>query len=873
MLKLFSFIFFIPFIAFSQNIKISGTIKDKQNRSVERASVVILDNSGNILFYTFANEEGNYTLQLKKPASGIVSIEISCLGFAKNTNVIDLSTKTEINHSISLESQQESLKEVVIESHKKVRINQDTTTIKASAFSNQTEQTIEDILKKLPGIEVQKDGSIKAHGKPIDKLLVEGEDLFDKNYTLLSKNLDAKTLDEVQIIEAFEDNPIFKKMNNSDKVALNLKLKKDKQNIWFGNITAGAGIISENRWKEGINLGLLKKKIKIFYLADYNNSGEKATSLIKESSINLDFFGTDRIEKKARKQYVINSNENNSFSKSQSVFNKALFNSLSFTTKLKPSLTLRGVGYFTNDHQIQHSFSETIYNIDPQPIINSEANHYSGKKTLSSGEIELKYSGNEDNYLTNLFIYKNNPDVINSNLLFNNEQINQNSKNSNYTFYNHLNHSYSLSNQTILNNYIYLGSDYLNEKNRLKSPFLNEFLKIDPEAQIDQKGDTKNQYFGIKSKLISKYKKLESVLAFQYEKSKESIVSDFLIDQKQKTDYQVDTNLNQSIFSLDAGIRYNFTSETDFRANLKYVQNNFARNISQQHFHFFNPVFSFNLKKTRLGTFRLNYSENSSLPEINYLKTNYLLADYRTFEKGVSDVALLKNKTISFLHTLYKDEKGFSVKTNLVYTKLKKTLNIDNLITQNFNFKNYIVTNGGENYNASFSFINYLKKLKWATKIATQQTWSNTPTKVNNQDFTNLKSYNSQYSFSATSYYSLVVNFDFGFNYNYYQTNFNNTLTTNTTKDAFINCNYKISKVWLAEVNTTYYKINTQNYSFVNIIANYTPENSRFSYRLLFNNVTNENEFTLVTLDNYTSYKATIDLVPRYLLATVKYRF
>ena len=62
-------------------------------------------------------------------------------------------------------------------------------------------------------------------------------------------------------IDGFEDNPILKKMNNSDKVALNLKLKKDKQNIWFGNVTAGVGIVSENRWKEGINLGLLKKKI------------------------------------------------------------------------------------------------------------------------------------------------------------------------------------------------------------------------------------------------------------------------------------------------------------------------------------------------------------------------------------------------------------------------------------------------------------------------------------------------------------------------------------------------------------------------------------------------------------------------------------
>lgn len=67
--------------------------------------------------------------------------------------------------------------------------------------------------------------------------------------------------------------------------------------------------------------------------------------------------------------------------------------------------------------------------------------------------------------------------------------------------------------------------------------------------------------------------------------------------------------------------------------------------------------------------------------------------------------------------------------------------------------------------------------------------------------------------------------------------------------------------------------MNSKNYSYINAIINYNPEESRFSYRLILNNLTNENEFTLVSLDNYTSYKSTIDLVPRYLLLTVKYRF
>ncbi|MBF4464550.1 carboxypeptidase-like regulatory domain-containing protein [Flavobacterium sp. LC2016-12] len=863
----------LPVLLFSQNTKVSGIIKDNTNRGIESASVVIMDSNDNTLSYCFTNENGYYELEIDQPKDKSIIIEISSLGFTKERSTILIENKTSIQHSITLESKEENLKEVVIESYKKIKRDQDTTTIKVSSFLNNTEQTVEDVLKKLPGIEVQKDGSIKAHGKSIDKLLIEGEDLFDKNYKLLSKNLDGKVLDAVQIIDAFEDNPILKKMNNSDKVALNLKLKKDKQNIWFGNITAGAGIVSENRWKEGINLGLLKKKIKLFYLADYNNSGEKASSLIQDAIISSSVFGEDRIEKAAKKQYTINSNENSSFSKSQSIFNKAFFNSLSFTSKIKPSLTIRGVGYFTNDNQIQNSISETIYNVGETPIINNEANAYISKKSLSSGEIELKYLGNDDNYLTNLFIYKNNPNTINSNLLFNNAVINQSSNNKNQTFYNHFNHTYSITNRTILHNYFYFGNDNLNEKNNLKSPFLNEFLQTNPNALIKQNTDNKNQYFGIKNKLISKYRTLETALTFQYEKSNESIFSNFFIDQNNNTDYEVNTKLKQSFFSLDGAVRYNFSVKANFTANLKYIQNNFRRNNFEKNYSLLNPNFTFKLEKTSIGNFSISYAKNNSFPEINFLTTDYLLTDYRTFTKGIITVDFLQNKIISFSHAFYNDEKRFSIDTNLSYIKSKKTLNSENEITENFNFQNYIITEGGESFNGNFSLVNYFRKLKWATKLETRQNWSNNPTKVNSQEFSNLKSYNSLYTFSATTYYNIPVNFDFGFNYNYYQTNFNSIITSNETKDAFINCNYKISKTWLAEFNSTFYEMNSKNYTFINLIVNCTPEKSRFSYRLLFNNISNQNEFTLVTLDNYTSYKSTIRLVPRYLLATVKYRF
>jgi hypothetical protein len=119
----------------------------------------------------------------------------------------------------------------------------------------------------------------------------------------------------------------------------------------------------------------------------------------------------------------------------------------------------------------------------------------------------------------------------------------------------------------------------------------------------------------------------------------------------------------------------------------------------------------------------------------------------------------------------------------------------------------------------------------------------------------------------------LPINFDFGANYYYSQSKFNEKITKNNIYDAFVNINYKISESCIGELNSTFYKTIGNNYGFINAIINYNPEKSKFSYRLILNNLSNENEFTNYSLNNYTSYKSRINLVPRYLLMTVKYRF
>src|SRR5690606_28164776 len=207
----------------------------------------------------------------------------------------------------------------------------------------------------------------------IDKLLIEGEDMFDKNYTMLSKNLDAKVLDAIQILDGFEDNPILAKAIESDKVALNLLLKENYKNIWFGNVSTGLG--TENRIELASNIGLIKKNIKFFNFNNYNNLGKKASEQLEGAPSSMSTNGSfreEKIEFDIEPIYDIQNNDIPFFNEGQGTFNKAFIDALSFVTSLNSNLKIRGTGYFINDNQNQFFSSETTFNTGETPIFYSE---------------------------------------------------------------------------------------------------------------------------------------------------------------------------------------------------------------------------------------------------------------------------------------------------------------------------------------------------------------------------------------------------------------------------------------------------------------------------------------------------------------------
>ncbi|MGL6268253.1 MAG: hypothetical protein ACRC2O_10000, partial [Chitinophagaceae bacterium] len=135
---------------------------------------------------------------------------------------------------------------------------------------------MEDLLKNIQGFNLGNDGKISFNGKEVDRILIEGEDLTEKNYQLLSRNLNANLVDKVQVINNFSTDRLIKEVERSDKIGINLTIDNTFKNKLSGSVEAGSGI--GGREYVDNNLILIKKKIKLLSFINYNETGLPANA-------------------------------------------------------------------------------------------------------------------------------------------------------------------------------------------------------------------------------------------------------------------------------------------------------------------------------------------------------------------------------------------------------------------------------------------------------------------------------------------------------------------------------------------------------------------------------------------------------------------
>lgn len=273
MIKFFlSFLLLFSLTGFSQNIRLEGTLKDAKGTGLEMANVMAINKATNAMdSYAITNDAGKYQLSLKANTAYI--IKASYIGYT--TYEEELTTTTEnITKNITL-SEGVELQELEIVHEMPVTIKGDTIVYNADSFTNGSERKLEDVLKKLPGVEVNDDGEVEVEGKKVGKLMVEGKDFFDGDTKLGVKNIPADAVSKVEVLRNYSEvGQLRGVQNNEDNLAMNIKLKDGKKNFWFGDVSAGASIGDGDRYIAAPKIFYYSPKYSLNLLGNVNNTGE-----------------------------------------------------------------------------------------------------------------------------------------------------------------------------------------------------------------------------------------------------------------------------------------------------------------------------------------------------------------------------------------------------------------------------------------------------------------------------------------------------------------------------------------------------------------------------------------------------------------------
>jgi hypothetical protein len=263
----------------AQKFIVKGQLLDSGSVGLPSATIMILQSKDSSLVnFGTSNAEGFF--EIRNVASGDYFLKVSYIGY--QTLVKRFATQPgsqEVNlGKLSMSSQSKLLNEVTVKGEKQpVVVKKDTIEFNATAFKTKANATVEDLIKKMPGIEVATDGTVTAQGEQVQRVMVDGREFFGKDPKLATRNLPADAVEKVQVYDRKSDQAVFTGIDDGQREkTMNLELKEEKRHAAFGNGMAGAG--SNQRWQARSSINRFDKGSQLSFLGMGNNINQQGFS-------------------------------------------------------------------------------------------------------------------------------------------------------------------------------------------------------------------------------------------------------------------------------------------------------------------------------------------------------------------------------------------------------------------------------------------------------------------------------------------------------------------------------------------------------------------------------------------------------------------
>jgi len=268
----------------AQSYSIQGIIVDENEETLQSATVVILSEIDSTMAgFALTGADGRFIV--RDLGEGSYSLQISFLGYEQYSESVNLtSTTPELNvNALQLAPASNQIKEIVVKGETSpIQVNKDTIVYNANAFKTQPNDVVEDLLRQMPGVEIEDDGTIVAQGEEVEKVTVDGKEFFGNDPSIATKNLPAKAIDKVEFFDKKSDRTEFSGVDDGERTkTMNLELKEDYKKGFFGNTEVAGGYdngTEETRYKLRGTINRFSKKSQLSIIGNLNNINEQGFS-------------------------------------------------------------------------------------------------------------------------------------------------------------------------------------------------------------------------------------------------------------------------------------------------------------------------------------------------------------------------------------------------------------------------------------------------------------------------------------------------------------------------------------------------------------------------------------------------------------------
>ncbi|MGJ8683576.1 MAG: carboxypeptidase regulatory-like domain-containing protein [Nonlabens sp.] len=882
--------------AVAQNITITGTVVDSLGTPLQMANVIAYQQDKNLGAFGITNQNGKYKLEgLKKDST--YTVKVSFLGLKQIEEKVE-NVQTDLVKNFIMFAGADELDAVNLTYQMPVSIKGDTIVYDADSFTNGTEDKLGDVLKKLPGVEVNDDGDITVEGQVVEKVQVEGKDFFEGDSRLATKNIPADAVSKVQVLKNYNNQSQLKGLgNDQDRYVINIKLKEGKKKFWFGEATVGAGYGGNaERYLIQPKAFYYSEDFSVNILTDFNNLGVPAFT-------GRDFRRFTGFGRRDTRQNnaSINVSQASSFNGSStnnalSIDSKFLAGNASWKVSDKLDMSAFAILSSTDTRTRQlrsNTFIDSglVENTDNQSEERSEIGLFKlGAEYNPNSDLSINYDGRfnitNEGELTDFTSSR-------SGLV---EDIAQENKQSPVSYNQSLNAYYTAGEKHIFA----FESQFLNQT---EDPFYNAIRNIrgqqDPEPFNGALGLDVADPYDINQERFINTNKIDAKLDYFY-----------VLNKKSNINFTVGTTVSQQNFDSDIfqitndGLR-NELQDPTFRND--DVQYNFTDVFAAVHYKFITGKFTItpgvtahnfrtldlqndveNIIETQRivpdlevryeikssQNLRLNYSQNVTFADINSYAEGLIFRNYNSLNGGNNQ---LEGATNDNLRLSYSNFNMFSRTTmfgNVSYTKrrdaIQSQVQLDG-INQISAPINSLLPN--ESVNAFFRYGKEIKNIQFS--VDGNGFWTSNNNIINGveQESTNL---NYSYGISARSNFQKGINFDLGYNRSINNSD-NGAFEVNGTTNRYnAGIDWQLGKRWLLRADYDFNDFSSDNgqentFEFFDASIRYQKPDSRWQYSLIATNLLNADVNVNNSFGQIATSTTQTFVLPRYIYFQMRF--